>query len=82
MPPCPAGEKHLAMEFGAPENRAEKPRQPVGEGGGFFFGGDEILAGLDEEAREPAACDFLVQRIALERAIIGFVVADQKPVLG
>src|ERR1700730_12664084 len=82
MPPCPAWEKRRAMEFGAREDRAQKSRKPIGEGGGVRVGGDEILACLDEEAGKSAACDGLLQRIAHERAIIGFVVADQKPVLG
>ena len=70
------------MEFGAREGWAQEGRKPIGESVCFFLGGDEILAGLDEEAGEPAARYFLVQRIAPERANIGFVVADTEPVAG
>jgi hypothetical protein len=82
MPPCPAWEERLAMEVGAGEVWAQESRKLIGEGDGVRIADDEILAGLDEEAGKSAARDFLVQRSAHERAIIGFVVADQKPVLG
>jgi hypothetical protein len=42
----------------------------------------DILARLDDEAGEPATRHLLVPRIAHARSVIGFVVADQKPVLG
>ena len=70
------------MDFGAREDRTQEARQPRGEGSCFFLGADEILTGLDEEAGKSAACDGLVQRIAPERAIIGFVVADTEPLKG
>ncbi len=70
------------MELGSRKDWAQEPRKPIGEGDGARVGGDEILARLDEEAGEPATRDFLVQCIANERAIIGFVVADTEPFAG
>src|SRR5450631_350991 len=76
MTPGAAWEKRLAMQFGARKDRAENMRQPLGESVGFRLRADEILAHLNEETGEPPPRDFLIQRIAPKRAIIGFVVAD------
>ncbi|MGH8694069.1 MAG: hypothetical protein ACREVM_07570 [Burkholderiales bacterium] len=55
---------------GAGEDWAQESRKPIGEGDGVRICGDEILAGLDEEAGKSTACDFLVRRIAHGCAII------------
>ena len=71
------------MQFGAGEDWAQSSREPVGEGDGVRVGGYEVSWRVSmRNAGVSAACDGLVQRIADERAIIGFVVADTEPVAG
>ena len=52
------------------------PREPVGPGLGLWLGRDQILPHFDQRVGEAARGRALVDRVALERAVIGLVVAD------
>ncbi len=78
----PGAEVLDAPDGGVDEDRREGVRHPSRPAGGAGIVRDEVLADLDQSMGKAPDRRVLVERVALEAAVIGLVVADDQMRVG